>query len=47
LAVTALEKMRANNINQLVAVDNEKYVGILQKYVGILHLQELIKEGII
>ena len=40
LAVTALEKMRANNINQLVAVDNEKYVGIL-------HLQELIKEGII
>lgn len=40
LAVAALEKMRANNINQLVAVENGKYAGIL-------HVQELVREGII
>jgi len=40
LAVTALEKMREYNINQLVAVENGKYAGIL-------HLQELVREGII
>ena len=40
LAVNALDKMRDNNINQLVAVENGKYAGIL-------HLQDLVREGII
>ena len=40
LAVNALDKMRENNINQLVAVNKGKYAGIL-------HLQDLVKEGII
>ena len=40
LAVKALDKMRDNNINQLVALENGKYAGIL-------HLQDLVREGII
>lgn len=40
LAVLALDKMRTNNINQLVAIENGKYAGIL-------HLQDLVREGII
>lgn len=40
LAVNALDKMRDNNINQLVATHNGKYAGIL-------HLQDLVREGII
>ncbi|MFT3979434.1 MAG: KpsF/GutQ family sugar-phosphate isomerase [Ferruginibacter sp.] len=40
LAVAALEKMRSHNINQLVAVEDGKYAGIL-------HIQELVREGII
>ena len=40
LAVNALDKMRENNINQLVAITNGKYAGIL-------HLQDLVREGII
>jgi arabinose-5-phosphate isomerase len=40
LAVTALEKMRKYNINQLVSVANGKYTGIL-------HLQDMVREGII
>ncbi len=40
LAVNALDKMRDNNINQLVAVEDGKYAGIL-------HLQDLVREGII
>lgn len=40
LAVNALELMRRNNISQLVAVSNGKYEGIL-------HIHDLLKEGII
>ncbi len=40
LAVNALDKMRQNNINQLVALKEGKYEGIL-------HLQDLVREGII
>ncbi|RYY48215.1 MAG: KpsF/GutQ family sugar-phosphate isomerase [Chitinophagaceae bacterium] len=40
LAVNALDKMRDNNINQLVAVEDGKYAGIL-------HLQDLVREGFI
>lgn len=40
LAVNALDKMRDNNINQLVAVEDGKYAGVL-------HLQDLVREGII
>lgn len=40
LAVNALEKMRSNNISQLV-VTNEG------KYAGIIHIHDLIREGII
>jgi len=41
LAIHALEKMREHNINQLVVVDDQ------DKYAGILHLQDLVREGII
>jgi arabinose-5-phosphate isomerase len=40
LAAEALDQMRKNNINQLLVTDNGKYAGIL-------HLQELVREGII
>lgn len=40
LAVNALNQMRGNNITQLVVVDENGYKGIL-------HLHDLIKEGII
>jgi arabinose-5-phosphate isomerase len=40
LAVEALELMRKHNINQLIALDKETYAGIL-------HLQDLVREGII
>jgi arabinose-5-phosphate isomerase len=40
LAVSALEIMRQNNITQLLVTDENSYVGVL-------HLHELIKEGII
>lgn len=40
LAVLALDKMRSFNINQLVAIEHGKYAGIL-------HLQDLVREGII
>ena len=40
LAVEALELMRMHNINQLVALNQGKYAGIL-------HLQDLVREGII
>jgi arabinose-5-phosphate isomerase len=39
LAVEALELMRKHKISQLVTTKNDKYVGIL-------HIQSLIKEGI-
>lgn len=41
LAVNALEILRSNNISQLIVVDNN------QNYVGILHLHDLVKEGIV
>lgn len=40
LAVEALELMRMHNINQLIALEQGKYAGIL-------HLQDLVREGII
>jgi arabinose-5-phosphate isomerase len=40
LAVKALETMQANNISQLLVVDG-------QNYKGIVHLHNLIKEGIL
>ena len=40
LAVTALEEMRKHNISQLIAADNKVYAGII-------HLHDLVKEGII
>ena len=40
LAVHALEEMRRHNISQLVVVDNNIYAGII-------HLHDLVKEGII
>lgn len=40
LAVNALSLMRQNNITQLIAVDGEKYFGII-------HIHDLINEGIV
>jgi len=40
LAVTALEEMRKHDISQLIAEDNSIYAGII-------HLHDLVKEGII
>lgn len=40
LAVNALHKMRENNISQLIVTKN-------QEYAGIVHIQDLLKEGII
>ena len=40
LAAEAFEQMRNNNINQLIVSDNNAFVGII-------HIQDLIREGII
>ena len=40
LAIKALKKMRSNSLSQLLAVDGEKYVGVV-------HLHNLINEGIL
>lgn len=40
LAVNALQLMRQNNISQLLVTDNDQYSGII-------HIQDLLKEGII
>jgi len=40
LAAEALELMRNNNINQLLVTDSNKFVGVI-------HIQELLREGII
>ena len=40
LAVDALEAMKSKNISQLIVIENEKYAGII-------HLHDLIREGII
>lgn len=41
LAVTALNVMKQNNITQLLVVD------VNNKYVGVIHLHDLLREGII
>jgi arabinose-5-phosphate isomerase len=41
LAVNALEKLRTHDISQLIVIDNN------QKYLGILHLHDLVREGIV
>ena len=40
LAIKALKEMRANSVSQLLAVDGEEYVGVV-------HLHNLINEGIL
>lgn len=40
LAVNALKIMQENNISQLIVMDNKKYLGII-------HMQTLLKEGLI
>jgi arabinose-5-phosphate isomerase len=40
LAAEAFELMRNNNINQLIVSDNNVFIGII-------HIQDLIREGII
>jgi arabinose-5-phosphate isomerase len=40
LAITALEQMKNNNISQLLVVENGRYIGIL-------HVHDLMREGII
>ena len=39
LAIEALEQMESNNITQILVTENNKYVGVV-------HLHDLIKEGI-
>ena len=41
LAVNALQIMRSNNITQLLVFDNNN------KYAGVVHLHDLLREGII
>ncbi len=41
MAIDALEILRSNNISQLIVVDE------LNNYVGVLHIHDLIREGII
>lgn len=40
LALKALELMRAHSITQLIVLENEKYVGVL-------HLHDLVREGLV
>ena len=40
MAIEALEKLESNNITQILVVDAQ------EKYIGIVHLHDLIKEGI-
>ena len=40
LAITALETMRKASITQLIALD-------VNRYEGIIHLHDLVKEGIV
>jgi arabinose-5-phosphate isomerase len=40
MAVDALQRLEENNISQIVVTENNKYVGLV-------HLHELLKEGII
>lgn len=41
MAVKALEIMRTNNITNLLVIDNNKH------YIGVIHLHDIIREGII
>ncbi|MEJ7684239.1 MAG: CBS domain-containing protein [Segetibacter sp.] len=41
LAINALEVLRSNDISQLIVTNNNK------DYLGVLHLHDLVKEGII
>ena len=41
LAINALEILRSNDISQLIVVNGEG------KYAGMLHLHDLVKEGIV
>jgi arabinose-5-phosphate isomerase len=41
LAVEALDRLRKYDINQLIVVSNES------EYMGIIHLHDLIREGLI
>ena len=40
LAVKALELMQTNSITQLIVIQNDKYLGVL-------HLHDLIREGMV
>ena len=40
MAIEALDKLERNNITQILVVDEQ------EKYIGIVHLHDLIKEGI-
>ena len=40
MAIEALEKLENNNITQILVIDEQ------EKYVGVVHLHDLIKEGI-
>jgi arabinose-5-phosphate isomerase len=40
LAVYALDVLRTNNISQLIVLDN-------QQYTGVLHIHDIIREGIL
>ncbi len=41
MAVKALKKMKENNISQLLVIDKDN------KYIGMIHLHDLLKEGLI
>ena len=40
MAIEALDKLESNNITQILVIDEQ------EKYIGIVHLHDLIKEGI-
>ena len=40
MAVEALERLENNNITQILVTDSQN------KYIGVVHLHDLIKEGI-
>jgi len=40
MAIAALEKLESNNITQILVVNAQ------EKYIGVVHLHDLIKEGI-
>jgi len=40
MAIEALETLESNNITQILVTDDHK------KYIGVVHLHDLLKEGI-